>query len=128
MIVDKGSLIFRFPLERGYPEGTVVRALNENEFLQAEGDQLCVYRRGDDDDIHFVCRVDMLERVNPERAGDVDEAQDHAYGEEELDARVRRIIEARESAQSRGRGVGGVMIPPVPPAPEGNVPSSSSTS
>ena len=57
MVVDKGSLIFRFPIERDYPEGTVVRPLAENEFIQSEGDRLCVYRRGPEDDIHYVCRV-----------------------------------------------------------------------
>ena len=58
MVVDKGSLIFRFPIERNYPEGTVIRPLAENEFIPSEGDHLCVYRRGPDDDIHYACRVD----------------------------------------------------------------------
>ena len=44
MVVDKGSLIFRFPIERDYPEGTVIRPLADDEFLQSEGDRLCVYR------------------------------------------------------------------------------------
>ena len=78
MVIDKGSLIFRFPIERDYPEGTVIRPLAENEFIQSEGDRLCVYRRGPDDDIHYVCRVDLMERVNSERASEVDEAQEHA--------------------------------------------------
>ena len=86
MVVDKGSLIFRFPIKRDYPEGTVVRPLAENEFIQSEGDRLCVYRRGPEDDIHYVCRVDLIERVNPERASEIDEAQEHAYGD--LDSRV----------------------------------------
>ena len=68
MVIDKGSLVFRLPLERDYPEGTIARPLDENEFLQAEGDRLCVYRRGQEDDIHFVCYVDLLERSTPERA------------------------------------------------------------
>ena len=63
-----------------------------------------------------------MERVNPERASEVDEAQEHAYGDLELEARVQRIIEAREAAQSRSGGVSGVMIPPLPPAPEERVP------
>ena len=45
-VVTKGSLIFRFPLERDYPEGTAVRPLTDDAFLQAEGDQLCLYRKG----------------------------------------------------------------------------------
>ena len=65
MVIDEGSLVFRFPLERDYPEGTIARPLAENEFLQAEGDRLCVYRRGQEDDIHFVCYVDLLERSTP---------------------------------------------------------------
>ena len=59
MVINKGSLVFRFPLERDYPEGTVVRPLEDNEFLQAEGDRLCLYRRGHDDDIdplYLLCR------------------------------------------------------------------------
>ena len=42
MVIGKGSLIFRFPIEGNYPEGTVVRPLADDEFLQAEGDRLCV--------------------------------------------------------------------------------------
>ena len=68
MVVDKGSLVFRFPIERNYPEGIVIRPLAENEFIQSEGDRLCVYRRGPDDDIHYVCRVNLLERVTPKGA------------------------------------------------------------
>ena len=117
MVVDKGSLVFRFPIERDYPEGTVIRPLSENEFIQSEGDRLCVYRRGPDDDIHYVCRVDLLERVTPERGGEFDEAQEHAY-EEDLEARIQRIIEAREAAQSRNGGVSGVMVPPLSSAHE----------
>ena len=122
MVVDKGSLIFRFPIERDYPEGTAIRPLAENEFIQSEGDRLCVYRRGPDDDIHYVCRVDLMERVTPERVSEDDDAQEHAYGDIELEARVQRIRKAREAAQSRGGGVSGVMIPPLPSAPEGRVP------
>ena len=53
MVIGKGSLIFRFPIEGNYPEGTVIRPLADDEFLQAEGDRLCVYRRGSDDDVHL---------------------------------------------------------------------------
>ena len=81
MVVDKGSLVFRFPLERDHPEGTIVRPLDENEFIQAEGDRLCIYRRGQDDDIRFVCHVDLLERPIPQRGDLEDEAQDRAYVE-----------------------------------------------
>ena len=122
MVVDKGSLIFRFPIERDYPEGTVVRPLAENEFIQAEGDRLCVYRRGPEDDIQYVCRVDLLERVHPERVSENDDAQDHAYGDQELEARIQRLIEAREVAQTRGGGVSGVMVPPLPTVPRGRGP------
>ena len=31
-------------------------------FLQAEGEDLCVYRRDLDEEIHFVCRVDLVQR------------------------------------------------------------------
>ena len=122
MVVGKGSLIFRFPIERNYPEGTVIRPLADDEFLQSEGDHLCVYRRGPDDDIHYVCRVDLMERVNPERANEGDEAQEHAYGDLELDARIQRLLEAREAPQGQGGGVSGVMLPPLPSAPRGRVP------
>ena len=122
MVVGKGSLIFRFPIEGNYPEGTVIRPLADDEFLQSEGDRLCVYRRGPDDDIHYVCRVDLMERANPERASEGDEAQDHAYGDLELDARIQRLIEAREAPQGQGGGMSGVMPPPTRPAPRGRVP------
>ena len=117
MVIDKGSLVFRLPLERDYPEGTIARPLAENEFLQAEGDRLCVYRRGQDDDIHFVCYVDLLERATPERGGEVDDAQEHAYAED-LEARTQRIVDAREAARARGAGGSGVMVPPLSSAHE----------
>ena len=104
MVVDKGSLIFRFPIERDYPEGTVIRPLTDDEFIQSEGDRLCVYRRGPEDDIHYVCRVDLIERANPERASDIDEAQEHAYGDLELDARIQRLLEAREQLKVETEG------------------------
>ena len=63
-----------------------------------------------------------MERVNPERVSEIDEAQEHAYGEGDLETRVRRIIEAREAAQGQGGGISGVMIPPLPAAPEGSIP------
>ena len=113
MVIDKGSLVFRLPLERDYPgpEGMIVRPWAENEF-QAEGDRLCVYRRGHEDDIHFVCYVDLLERSNLERADPTDEAQNRAYAED-LEARIQRIIDAREATRATGAGGGGVMVPPL---------------
>ena len=122
MVVGKGSLIFRFPIEGSYPEGTVIRPLADDEFLQSEGDRLCVYRRGPEDDIHYVCRVDLMERTNPERAREGDEAQEHAYGDLELDARIQRLLEAREAPQGQSGGMSGVMIPPSRSAPRGRVP------
>ena len=117
MVIDKGSLVFRFPLERDYPEGTIVRPLTENEFLQAEGDGLCVYRRGQEDDIHFVCYVDLLERSTPERADPEDDAQDRAYAED-LEARIQQIMDAREATLATGTGSSGVMVPPLSSAHE----------
>ena len=111
---------FRFSVEREYPEGTVIRPLAENELIQSEGDRLCVYRRGPDDDIHYVCRVDLMDRVTHERGSEVDEAHEHAYGED-LETRVQRIIEAREAAQNRGGG-GGVTVPPLSSAREWRIP------
>ena len=122
MVVGKGSLIFRFPIEGNYPEGTVIRPLADDEFLQSESDRLCVYRRGPEDDIHYVCRVDLMERANTERASEGDEAQEHAYGDLELDARIQRLLEARKAPQVQGGGMSGVMIPPSRPAPRGRVP------
>ena len=112
MVIDRGSLVFRFPLERDYPEGTIVRPMAENEFLQTEGDRLCVYRRTQEGDIHFVCHADLLERSTPERGGEVDDAQEHAYAED-LEARIQRIIDAREATRARGTGGSGVMVPPL---------------
>ena len=116
-VINKGSLVFRFPLERAYPEGTVVRPLEDNEFLQVEGDRLCVYRRSHDDDIHFICYVDLMERFDPERADAADEAQDRAYAED-LDERVQRIVDARVATRASGLGGGGVMVPPLSSAYE----------
>ena len=90
----KGSLVFRFPLARGYPEGTTVRPLNEDEFLQSEGERLCLYRRGAEDDAHFVCYVDLMERETPGRAEDQGETYDRAYAED-LEERIQKIVEAR---------------------------------
>ena len=48
-VLYKGSLVLRFPLERNL---ITVRSLSEDEFLQAEGERLCLYRRRTDADIH----------------------------------------------------------------------------
>ena len=93
-VVNKDSLVFRFPLERDCPEGTIVRPLEDSEFLQAEGERLCLYRRGQEDDIHFKGYVDLIERSVPGRADIPDEEQDRAYAED-LDERIQRIIDAR---------------------------------
>ena len=122
MVVDKGSLVFRFPLERDHLEGTIVRPLDENEIIQAEGDRLCIYRRGQDDDICFVCHVDLLERSIPERGDPEDEAQDRAYAED-LEARIQRIMDAREATRARGCSGGGVVIPPLSSAHEWGQPT-----
>ena len=43
--MGKSSLIFKVPLEGEYPEGTTVRTLRENEFLQVDGEDVYVYAR-----------------------------------------------------------------------------------
>ena len=57
--IAKGSLVSRFLLRQDHPRGTTVRTMTEEEFLQREGGQLCIYRRGDHDDFHVVCLVDL---------------------------------------------------------------------
>ena len=74
-------------------------------------------RQGNEDDIHFVCNVDLLERSAPERDGEVDDAQEHAYAED-LEARIQRIMDAREATRNRGVGGSGVMVPPLSSAHE----------
>ena len=61
-VISEGSLIFRVPLESEYPEGTTVRHIRDNEFLQIEGEDLYVYSCDLDGDIHFVQR--RLEKEN----------------------------------------------------------------
>ena len=117
-VISKGSLIFRVPLERDHAEGATVRSLRENEFLQVEGEDLCVYRRDLDEENHFVCRLDLIQREVPERADGQDELQDQFYADD-LDQRIQRAVEARLAAQrpvvSSG---GGPMIPPLSSAQE----------
>ena len=44
-VLGKSSLIFKVPLDGVYPEGTVVRTLRENEFLQVDGEDVYNERR-----------------------------------------------------------------------------------
>ena len=76
-----------------------MRPLSEDEFLQAEGERLCLYRRSAEDDIHFVCYVALVERETPRRVEDHDETQDRIYAED-LEERIRRIVEARLAARN----------------------------
>ena len=112
-VLSKSSLIFRSPLQIDYLEGTVVRHLRDNEFLQLEGENLYVYARGPEGENHFVCGVDMIQRETPERAEDGDEdLQDQAYADD-LDQRVQRAVDARLSAQRpMVSGERGPMAPP----------------
>ena len=60
------SLIFR-----DYPMGTAVRPMTDDEFLQTEGEPLCLYAgKGTEEDIQFVGYVDLMERQIPRRAED----------------------------------------------------------
>ena len=65
-VISKGSLIFRVPLENEYPEGTTVRPIRDNEFLQIEGEDL------------YVCSVDLIQREPLERAEERDDLQDRS--------------------------------------------------
>ena len=96
---------------------TVVRPLQDNEFLQAEGERLCLYRRGKEDDVHFICYVGLIKRSTPERGDIPDEAQDRPYAED-LDELIQRIIDARVATLASGSGGGGVTIPPLSSAHE----------
>ena len=60
-MISKGSLIFRVPLEDDYLEGTTIKQIRDNEFLQIEGEDLYVYSRDLDGEIHFVCSVDLIQ-------------------------------------------------------------------
>ena len=93
-MISKGGLIFRVPLGNDHAEGTTVRSLRENEFLQIESEDLGVYRRDLDEEIHFVCRVDLVQREIPERADEREDLQDQCYADD-LDQRIQRAVEAR---------------------------------
>ena len=117
IVISKGGLVFRVPLERDYPEGTTVRPLRDDEFLQSEGENLRLYRRDLEGDIHFVCHVDLVQRDSPEQADDQDEMPDQ-FVADNLDQRIQRALEARLAAQRPVSGGGGPMIPPLSSAQE----------
>ena len=60
--LGKSSLIFKVPLDGVYPEKTVVRTLQENEFFQVDGENVYVYERRSDGEPHLVCGVDGYPR------------------------------------------------------------------
>ena len=59
-----------------YPEGTAVRTLRDNEFLQVDGENVYVYERNPDGESHLVCGVDLTYRASPEWAEERDDVQD----------------------------------------------------
>ena len=111
-VLGKSSLIFKVPLDGEYPEGTTVRSLRENEFLQLDGEDVYVYARAADGECHLVCGVDLTHRATPEWADERDDAQDQAYADD-LDQRVQRAVDARMAApRPVVSGAGGPMVPP----------------
>ena len=91
--------------------------MTDDEFLQAEEDRLCLYRKGTEGNIKLVCYVYLVERKVPERAEDRDEAQDRLYAED-LEARIQRMVDARFAEQRAVSGGGGPMVPPLSSAHE----------
>ena len=75
-VMGKSSLIFKVPLNGEYPEGTTVRTLRENEFLQLDGEQVYVYAQDLEGQSHMVCGVDLVHQAPPEWAEERDEVQD----------------------------------------------------
>ena len=73
--MGKSSLIFKVPLDGEYPEGTTVRTLRENEFLQLDGEKVYVYARDLEGHSHMVCGVDLTHRATPEWADERDDVQ-----------------------------------------------------
>ena len=65
-VMGKSSLIFKVPLNGEYPEGTTVRTLRENEFLQLDGEQVYVYAQDLEGQSHMVCGVDLVHQASPE--------------------------------------------------------------
>ena len=111
-VLGKSSLIFKVPLDGEYPEGTAVRTLQENEFLQVDGENVYVYERRPDGASHLVCGVDLTYRASPEWAEERDDVQDQVYSDN-LDQRVQRAVEARlGTSRPVVSGTGGPMVPP----------------
>ena len=111
-VLGKSSLIFKVPLDGDYPEGTVVRTLQEDEFFQVDGENVYVYERRPDGEHHLVCGVDVTHRASPEWAEERDDIQDQVYSDD-LDQRVQRAVEARLGARTPVvSGAGGPMVPP----------------
>ena len=54
-VISKSSLIFRVPLDSEHPEGTTVKHIRDNEFLQIEGEDLYVYARDLEGNVHVQC-------------------------------------------------------------------------
>ena len=73
--------------------GTVVRPQTDEEFLQEEDGRECLYRKGSEEDIHFVGYVDLVKRHVPERAESHNEAQDRNYAED-LEEKIERMVDA----------------------------------
>ena len=111
-VMGKSSLIFKVPLNGEYPEGTTVRTLRENEFLQLDGEHVYVYAQDLEGQSHMVCGVDLVHQAPPEWAEERDEVQDQAYSDD-LDQRVRRAVDARMAASRPVvSGANGPMVPP----------------
>ena len=111
-VMGKSSLIFKVPLDGEYPEGTTVRTLRENEFLQVDGEGVYVYARDLDGQSHMVCGVDLTHRASPEWAEERDDVQDQVYSDD-LDQRVQRAVDARMAASRPvASGAGGPMVLP----------------
>ena len=111
-VMGKSSLIFKVPLDGEYPEGTTMRTLRENEFLQLDGEDVYVYARDLDGQCHMVCGVDLTHRASPEWSEERDDVQDQVYSDD-LDQRVQRAVDARMSASRPvASGAGGPMVPP----------------
>ena len=111
-VMGKSSLIFKVPLDGEYPEGTTVRTLRENEFLQLDGENVYVYARDLEVQSHMVCGVDLTHRATPEWAEERDDIQDQVYSDD-LDQGVQRAVDARLAASRPVvSGAGGPMVPP----------------
>ena len=111
-VMGKSSLIFKVPLHGDYPEGTTLRTLRENEFLQLDGENVYVYAQDLEGQSHMVCGVDLMHRAPPEWAEERDDVQDQVYSDD-LDQRVQKAVDARlAAAKSTPSGAGGPMVPP----------------